>query len=93
MVPLPSSPIDKHIKHFLNVHVIKKNISGKIYGCVNTINVICWTYDPVADSWSAPLPSSTYSHPSQSGKGFSTKLERKRKRETKTVKKNKEKER
>ena len=48
---------------------------------MNSVKYTCWTYDPVANTWSAPLPISTYDHPGQSGKLQKKIKELKRKRE------------
>ena len=55
-----------------------------MYGCVNSVGVTCWNYDPLMNTWSAPLKNSKYNHPGQSGKLLDPnkrKIEKDRKRE------------
>ncbi len=40
---------------------------GVIYACVNSVTVSCSSYDPVSNTWSAPLSSSAYPHDKQPG--------------------------
>ncbi len=70
-------------------------VLGQIYCCVNSVGVTCWTYEPLKNSWLAPLKSCKYNHPGQSGKLLDPnkrKVEKERKREERDGEREKERE-